>query len=49
MRKQFIEEKSFIVVETWVCEWWKIYKTEVSVKEQLRKSFPHKRPRLQDL
>ena len=30
------------------CEWWKLYKTDVSLKEQLRESFHYKRPLRQD-
>ena len=30
------------------CEWWKLYKADVSVKEQLRESFPYKRSVRQD-
>ena len=44
MREQYIEEKDYSVVEMWECEWWKLYKTHVSVKEDLRESFPYKRP-----
>ena len=48
MRRQYIEEKGYIVVEMWECEWWEFYKTDVSVKEYLRGSFPYKRPLRQD-
>ena len=48
MRKQYIDEKGYTVVEMWECDWWKLYKTDVSVKEHLRESFPYKRPLRQD-
>ena len=48
MRKQYIEEKGCNAVEMWECEWWKLYKTYVSVKEHLREHFPYKRPLLQE-
>ena len=27
MRKQYIKEKGYNVVEMWECEWWNLYKT----------------------
>ena len=44
MRKQYIKEKGYNVVEMWECEWWNLYKTTTCVKEHLRESFPYKRP-----
>ena len=44
MRKQYIKEKGYHVVEMWECEWWNLYKTTTCVKEHLRESFPYKRP-----
>ena len=44
MRKQYIKEKGFNVVEMWECEWWNLYKTTTCVKEHLRESFPYERP-----
>ena len=44
MRTQYIEEKSYTVVEKWQCESWKIHRTDVSVKEDLRESILCKRP-----
>ena len=31
------------IVEMWECEWWSLYKTDVSVKSHLRENSPHKR------
>ena len=28
----------------WECEWWSLYKTDASVRSQLRENFPYKRP-----
>ena len=28
----------------WECEWWNLFKTTTCVKEDLRESFPYKRP-----
>ena len=44
MRKQYIKEKGYNVVEMWEGEWWKLYKTTTSVKEHLREAFPYKTP-----
>ena len=44
MRKQYIKEKGYNIVEMWECEWWNLYKTTTCVKEHLRESFPYKRP-----
>ena len=44
MRKQYIKEKGYKVVEMWECEWWNLYKTTTCVKEHLRASFPYKLP-----
>ena len=43
MRKQYIKEKGYNIVEMWECEWWNLYKT-TCVKEHLRESFLYKRP-----
>ena len=32
MRKQYIKEKGYNVVEMWECEWWNLYKTTTCVK-----------------
>ena len=44
MRKQYIKEKRYNVVEVRECDWWNLYKTTTCVKEHLRESFPYKRP-----
>ena len=44
MRKQYIKERGYNVVEMWECEWWKLYKTTTCVKRHLNESFPYKRP-----
>ena len=33
MRKQYIKEKGYNVVEMWECEWWNLYKTTTCVKK----------------
>ena len=44
MRKQYIKEKGYNVVEMWECEWWNLYKTTTSVKQHLSESFSYKHP-----
>ena len=44
MRKQYIKEKGYNVVQMWECEWWNLYKTTTCVKQILRELFPYKRP-----
>ena len=44
MRKQYIKEKWYNIVEMWEFEGWNLYKTTTCVKEHLRESFPYKRP-----
>ena len=44
MRKQYIKDKGYNVVEMWEGERWNLYKTTTCVKDLLRESFPNKRP-----
>ena len=44
MRKQYIKEKWYNIVEMWESEWWNLYKTTTCVKKHLRESFSYKRP-----
>ena len=46
--KHYIEEKSYTVVETWECEQWKLYKTDVSVKKDLTENSTNKPTMRQD-
>ena len=32
------------MIETLECDWWKLYKTDKSVKQHLRETFPNKSP-----
>ena len=44
MRRNYIEQKGYQIVEMWECEWWSLYKTDASVISHLRKYFPYRRP-----
>ena len=48
MRRKYIEDKGYTVVEMWECEQRKFYKTDVSVEEHLRESLAYKRLLRQD-
>ena len=39
MRRDYIQQKGYQIVEMLECEWWSLYKTEASVKSHLRKNF----------
>ena len=43
MRRHYIQEKGFKVIEMWECEWWRLYKTTNSVKQHIREHFPYRR------
>ena len=42
LRRGYIKEKSFIVIEMWDCEWWILYKTTTNVKLHIRENFPYR-------
>ena len=44
MRRDYIQEKGYQVVEMWEPDWWSIYKTDASVKSHRRKNLPYRRP-----
>ena len=44
MRRDYIQQKGYQIVEMWECEWWRLYKTDATVKSHLRENFPYKRP-----
>ena len=43
LRRHRILEKGFNIIEMWVCEWWRLYKTTKTVKQHIREHFPYKR------
>ena len=44
MRKEYIQQKRYKIIEMWECNWWELYRTDASVKSCLRENFPYKRP-----
>ena len=43
LRRGYIQEKGFTVIEMWDCEWWRLYKTSTNVKLHIRENFPYRR------
>ena len=44
MRRDYIQQKGYQIVEMWECDRWSLYKTDASVKSHLRENLPYKRP-----
>ena len=44
MRKEYIQQKGYKFIEMWERNWWDIYLTDATVKNQLRANFPYQRP-----
>ena len=43
MRRGYIQQKCYQIVEKWECEWWcRLYNRDESVKSHLREEFPHR-------
>ena len=43
LTRHYIHEKGFKVIEMWKCEWWRLYKTANTVKQQIREIFLYRR------
>ena len=41
LRRSYIQEKGYTVIEMWECEWWRFSKTTNNVKLQIRENFPY--------
>ena len=42
LRRHYIQEKCFKVIEMWESEWWRLYKTTNTVKQHIREHFPYR-------
>ena len=42
LRRHYIQEKGFKVIEMWECELWRLYKTTNTVKQHIRELFPYR-------
>ena len=43
LRRYYILDKGYKVIEMWECEWWRLYKTTKTVEQHIRKEFPYRR------
>ena len=43
LRRSYIREKGFIVIEMWECEWWSLCNRSINVKKHIRENFPCRR------
>ena len=43
LRRSYIREECFTVVEMWECQWCRLYKTHNNVKKHIRENFPYRR------
>ena len=43
MRRDYIQQKGYQIVEMLECEWWSFFKVDASVKSHLRENFSYKR------
>ena len=43
LRRGYIQENGFTVIEMWECEWWRLYKTTTKVKLHVLEHFPYRR------
>ena len=43
LRRHYIQEKGFKVIEMWEFEWWRLYKATNTVKQHIRENFPYRR------
>ena len=44
MRKEYIQQKGYKIIGMWEWNWWKLYRTDATVKNPLRTNFPYPRP-----
>ena len=44
MRKEYMQQKGYKIIEMWEFSWWELYRTDAPVKSYLRANFPYKRP-----
>ena len=43
LRRDFIQENDFTVIEMWECEWWRLFKTTTNVKLHIQENFRYRR------
>ena len=43
LRKEYVQQKGYKIVEMWECNWWYLYRNDATVKNQLRANFLYQR------
>ena len=43
LRRSYVQQKCFTVIERWECDWWRHYKATTNVKLHIRENFPYRR------
>ena len=43
LRRHYIQEKGFNVIEMWQCDWWRLYKATNNTKQNIPEHFPYRR------
>ena len=43
LRRNNTQEKGFTVIGMWKCDWWRLYKTDISVLQHIREKVPYRR------
>ena len=44
MRKEYIQQRGYKIIEKWECNWWELYRTDATAKDHFRANFPYQRP-----
>ena len=44
LRKEYIQQKGYKIIEMWECKWRELYRTDGTVKSHLRENLPYQRP-----
>ena len=42
LRRHYIQEKGFNVIDIWQCEWWRLYKTTITVRKNIGEHFRYR-------
>ena len=48
MRKEYIQQKGYKIIEMWEWNWWELYRTDTTIKNHLRANFLYQRPLSED-
>ena len=48
LRRDYLRNKGYNIVEVWECKWWERVKEEENVRNHVRKNFPFKLPMKQE-